>query len=123
MQKLEAEINETNNKIEHEQILLQSTRAKLDSTLTNLIQRHQEAIRLQSNTDSRFRLMVNTARGRLEQIERLKNKLVRYENSLDITSPISEDIDLLNRSKTEQSTTEKFQVNLSRFISLSSSSI
>ena len=117
MQKLEAEINETNNKIEHEHILLQSTRAKLDSTLTNLIQRHQEAIRLQSNTDSRFRLMVNTARGRLEQIERLKNKLIRYESSLDITSPISEDIDLLNRSKTEQSTTEKFQVNLSRSMS------
>ena len=71
MQKLAAQSLDTNQRLENEQALLLATRSKLDSTLTKLTQCHQEAIRLQSNTDGRFRLMINTAKGRLEQVERL----------------------------------------------------
>ena len=109
MQILATQTAKTNQKIENEQTILQATRAKLDSTLAKLTQCHQEAIRLQTNTDNRFQLMINTAKGRLEQIERLKSKLVRYESSLDICSPISEDVDLL-LSQSEHSNTHKFQV-------------
>lgn len=112
MQILATETAKTNQKIENEQSILQATRAKLDNTLAKLTQCHQEAIRLQTNTDNRFQLMINTAKGRLEQIERLKSKLVRYENSLDISSPISEDVDLL-LSQSEHSNTHKFQVKRS----------
>lgn len=116
IQKLERENHEINNHIDQEKILLQSTRAKLDSNLAKLAQCHQEATRLQGNIDSRFRLMINTAKGRLEQIERLRNKLLRYESSLDISSPISEDVDLLSQSRTDQSTPDKFQVKLFEII-------
>jgi len=109
MQKLSSQNFDTNQRIENEQTLLLSTGSKLDTTLTKLTQCHQEAIRLQSNTDSRFRLMINTAKGRLEQIERLKTKMIRYENSLEISSPISEDTNLI-LSKSDHSTTQKFQV-------------
>jgi hypothetical protein len=109
MQKLASENVDTNQRLESEQTLLLATRSKLDTTLTKLTQCHQEAIRLQSNTDSRFRLMINTAKGRLEQVERLKTKMIRYENSLEISSPISEDTNFI-LSKSDQSTTRKFQV-------------
>jgi hypothetical protein len=109
MQILASQNLDTNQKLEHEQTLLLATRSKLDTTLTKLTQCHQEAIRLQSNTDSRFRLMINTAKGRLEQVERLKTKMIRYENSLEIASPISEDTDII-LSKTDNSTTRKFEV-------------
>jgi hypothetical protein len=106
MQKLASENVDTNQRLESEQTLLLATRSKLDTTLTKLTQCHQEAIRLQSNTDSRFRLMINTAKGRLEQVERLKTKMIRYENSLEIASPISEDTNFIS----DHSTTRKFQV-------------
>ena len=109
MQVLASQNLDTNQRLENEQALLAATRSKLDTTLTNFTQCHQEAIRLQSNTDSRFRLMINTAKGRLEQVERLKSKMVRYENSLDIASPISEDTEII-LSKSDNSTTRKFQV-------------
>lgn len=110
MQKLALQNLDTNQRLENEQTLLLATRSKLDSTLTKLTQCHQEAIRLQSNTDARFRLMINTAKGRLEQVERLKAKMVRYENSLEIASPINEETNLI-LSKSDQSTTRKFQVS------------
>jgi len=113
MQVLATQTASTNQQIEKEQALLQATRIKLDDTLAKLTQCHQEAIRLQSNTDNRFQLMINTAKGRLEHIERLKSKLVRYESSLDICSPISEDVDLL-LSQSEHSNTQKFQQELNR---------
>jgi hypothetical protein len=100
----------TQKRVENEQTLLLAIRAKLDTTLAKLTQCHQEAIRLQSNTDARFHLMINTAKGRLEQIDRLKAKMIRYENSLDIASPISEDVDVL-LSQSDDSTTHKFQVH------------
>lgn len=100
---------DANQRLENEQALLAATRSKLDTTLTNFTQSHQEAIRLQSNTDARLRLMINTAKGRLEQVERLKTKMIRYENSLEIASPISEDTDII-LSKSNNSTTHKFQV-------------
>jgi uncharacterized protein Yka (UPF0111/DUF47 family) len=53
--------------------------------------------------------MINTAKGRLEQVERLKTKMIRYENSLEIASPISEETDVI-LSKTDNSTTRKFEV-------------
>lgn len=109
MQVLASQTASTNQKIDREQTLFQATRAKLDNTLTKLTQCHQEAIRLQSNTDNRLQLMINTAKGRFEQIERLKSKMIRYENSLDISSPISEDVNLL-LSQSEHSNTQKFQV-------------
>ena len=109
MQILASQNIDTNQRLEHEQALLLAMRSKLDTTLTKLTQYHQETIRLQSNTDSRFRLMINTAKGRLEQVERLKTKMIRYENSLEIASPISEDTDRIF-SKSETSTTRKFQV-------------
>jgi len=109
MQKLSSQNLDTNQRIENEQTLLLATRSKLDTTLTKLTQCHQEAIRLQSNTDSRFHLMINTAKGRLEQVERLKTKMIRYENSLEIASPISEDTNII-LSKSDHSTTRKFQV-------------
>ena len=109
MQILASQNNDTSQRLENEQALLAATRSKLDTTLTKLTQCHQEAIRLQTNTDSRFRLMINTAKGRLEQVERLKIKMIRYENSLEIASPISEDSDMI-LSKSDNSTTRKFQV-------------
>jgi hypothetical protein len=109
MQKLASQNLDTNQRLESEQALLLATRSKLDTTLTKLTQCHQEAIRLQSNTDSRLRLMINTAKGRLEQVERLKTKMIRYENSLEIASPISEDTNII-LSKSDNSTTRKFQV-------------
>ena len=101
---------DTNQQLENEQTRLLAIRSKLDTTLTKLTQCHQEAIRLQSNTDSRFRLIINTAKGRLEQVERLKTKMIRYENSLEMTSPISEDTNII-LSGADNSTTQKFQVN------------
>ena len=114
MQKLASQNLDTNQRLEHEQTLLLATRSKLDTTLTKLTQCHQEAIRLQSNTDSRLRLMINTAKGRLEQVERLKTKMIRYENSLEIASPINEDINII-LSKSDNSTTQKFQVKKKKF--------
>lgn len=109
MQNLASQNLEISHRIESEQAHLLAMRSKLDTTLTKLTQCHQEAIRLQSNTDSRLRLMLNTARGRLEQVERLKHKMLRYENTLEISSPICEDINtILNR--TENSKTKKFEV-------------
>jgi hypothetical protein len=113
MQKLASQNLDTNQRLENEQALLLATRSKLDTTLTKLTQCHQEAIRLQSNTDSRFRLMINTAKGRLEQVERLKGKMIRYENSLEIASPISEDTNII-LSKSDNSTTQKFQVTIKK---------
>lgn len=113
MQRLASQNLDTNQRLENEQALLLATRSKLDTTLTKLTQCHQEAIRLQSNTDSRFRLMINTAKGRLEQVERLKGKMIRYENSLEIASPISEDTNMI-LSKSDNSTTRKFQVTKKR---------
>jgi hypothetical protein len=110
MQRLAAQHLETSQRLENEQALLLATRSKLDTTLTKLTQCHQEAIRLQSNTDSRFRLMINTAKGRLEQVERLKGKMLRYENSLEIASPIDDDTNMI-LSKSDNSTTRKFQVS------------
>jgi len=113
MQRLASQNLDVNQRLENEQTLLLATRSKLDTTLTKLTQCHQEAIRLQSNTDSRFRLMINTAKGRLEQVERLKTKMIRYENSLEIASPISEDTNII-LSKSDNSTTRKFQDELKR---------
>ncbi|CAF2348758.1 unnamed protein product [Rotaria sp. Silwood2] len=113
MQILASQNIETNQQLENEQALLLAIRSKLDTTLTKLTQCHQEAIRLQSNTDSRFRLMINTAKGRLEQVERLKTKMIRYENSLEIASPICEDTNRI-LSKSNDSTTRKFQDELKR---------
>ena len=109
MQILASQNLDASQQLEHEQALLAATRSKLDMTLTKLTQCHQEAIRLQSNTDARLRLMINTAKGRLEQVERLRTKMIRYENSLEISSPISEDTEII-LSKSEHSTTRKFQV-------------
>lgn len=109
MQILASQNLDTSQRLETEQTLLAAARSKLDTTLTKLTQWHQEAIRLQTNTDSRFRLMINTAKGRLEQVERLKTKMIRYENSLELASPISEDVDII-LSKSDNSTTRKFQV-------------
>ena len=114
MQKLAAQNLDTNQRLENEQALLLATRSKLDSTLTKLTQCHQEAIRLQSNTDARFRLMINTAKGRLEQVERLKAKMVRYESSLEIASPVNEETNLI-LTKSDHSTTRKFQVSRRNF--------
>ena len=114
MQKLAAQNLDTNQRLENEQALLLATRSKLDSTLTKLTQCHQEAIRLQSNTDARFRLMINTAKGRLEQVERLKAKMVRYESSLEIASPVNEETNLI-LTKSDHSTTRKFQVSRGNF--------
>ncbi|CAF0964134.1 unnamed protein product [Rotaria sordida] len=111
MQILATQNIETNQRLDNEQALLLAIRSKLDTTLTKLTQCHQEAIRLQSNTDSRFRLMINTAKGRLEQVERLKTKMIRYENSLEIASPICEDTNRI-LSKSDNSTTRKFQDEL-----------
>ncbi|CAF3674055.1 unnamed protein product [Rotaria socialis] len=113
MQKLSAQQTETSHQVDNEQARLLAMRSKLDTTLTKLTQCHQEAIRLQSNTDSRFRLMLNTAKGRLEQVERLKAKMIRYENSLEISSPICEDTNMI-LNKTENSTTRKFEGELKR---------
>lgn len=110
MQALASQNIETNEQLENEKELLLAIRSKLDTTLTKFTQCHQEAIRLQSNTDSRLRLMINTAKGRLEQVERIKAKMIRYENSLEIASPISEDTNMI-LSKSDNSTTRKFEVN------------
>ncbi|CAF0803699.1 unnamed protein product [Adineta ricciae] len=113
MQILASQNLDASQQLENEQALLAATRSKLDTTLTKLTQCHQEAIRLQSNTDARLRLMINTAKGRLEQVERLRTKMIRYENSLEIASPISEDTEII-LSKSEHSTTRKFQDELQR---------
>ncbi|CAF0827968.1 unnamed protein product [Rotaria sp. Silwood1] len=113
MQILASQSIETNQHLENEQVLLLAIRSKLDTTLTKLTQCHQEAIRLQSNTDSRFRLMINTAKGRLEQVERLKTKMIRYENSLELASPVCEDTNRI-LSKTDNTTKRKFQDELKR---------
>lgn len=110
MQLLASQDNQTSQQVENEQALLLATRAKLDATLSKLTQCHQEAIRLQSNTDTRFHLMLNTAKGRLQQIERLKQKLMRYESSLEIASPVSEDVDVI-LSHPDNAASQRFEVN------------
>ena len=109
MDVLATRTNDTNQRLDHEKAILSATVAKLDATLTKLTQCHQEAIRLQSNSDARFRLMITTAKGRLEQVERLKTRMVRYEDSLGIASPTSNDTDAI-LSKSHRSTTQSFEV-------------
>ena len=109
MDVLATRTNDTNQRLDHEKAILSATVAKLDATLAKLTQCHQEAIRLQSNSDARFRLMITTAKGRLEQVERLKTRMVRYEDSLGIASPTSNDTDAI-LSKSHRSTTQSFEV-------------
>ncbi len=99
----------TGQELGHERVLLAAARAKLDTTRTKLAQCHQDAVRLQANTDARFRLMSSTAKGRLEQVERLSLKMMQYEASLEIVSPTANDTDAI-LSKSDTTTTRKFQV-------------
>ena len=62
MQTLVSQNLEVNQRLDNEKAILRAIQSKLDTTLTKLTQCHQEAIRLQSNTDSRLRLMINTNR-------------------------------------------------------------
>ena len=111
MELLSSQNNQASQEVENERALLLATRAKLDATLAQLTQCHQDAIRLQSNTDTRFHLMLNTAKGRLQQIERLKVKLMRYESSLEVASPVSEDVDLI-LSQPDNAASQRFQVDI-----------
>jgi len=113
MQSLSSQGINTGQRLENERTLLLATRSKLDTTLAKLTQCHQEALRLQSNTDGRFRLMISTAKGRLEQVERLAFKMKRYEETLEIASPTTDNTDLM-LTTSDNSTSRQFQEELRR---------